>query len=112
MLRDSAHGETGITLNVLAGGLRWNVTDVAAKKEIICAGMGWGGLPEHVVAPELAAGSLVALDVPEFEADSLDLFAVRRRDRPRGPVQQALWRGLASPAPQLGRAKRARARLD
>jgi DNA-binding transcriptional LysR family regulator len=95
VLRDSAHGETGASLNVLAGGLRWSVTDVAAKKEIIVAGMGWGGLPEHAVAAELAAGSLVALDVPEFEADSMALFVVRRRDRPRGVVQQALWQGLA-----------------
>ena len=47
------------SLNVLEGGLRWSVTDVAAKKEIIAAGMGWGGLPEHVIAPELASGALV-----------------------------------------------------
>ena len=94
VLRDSAHGEASGSLNVLTGGLRWSVTDVAAKKEIIAAGMGWGGLPEHVVAPELAAGSLVALDVPEFEADALELFAVRRRDRPRGLVLEQLWRGL------------------
>lgn len=93
VLRDSAHGET-VSLNVLSGGLRWSVTDVAAKKQIIAAGMGWGGLPEHVVAPELAKGSFVRLEVPEFEADTLELFALRRPDRARGVVQTALWRGL------------------
>jgi DNA-binding transcriptional LysR family regulator len=58
--------------------------------------MGWGGLPEHLVASELASGALVALDVPEFEADAMELFAIRRRDRPHGVVAQALWRALVS----------------
>jgi DNA-binding transcriptional LysR family regulator len=110
VLRDSAHGEASASLNVLAGGLRWSVTDVAAKKEIIAAGMGWGGLPEHVVAGELARGAFVALDVPEFEADSMELFAVRRRDRARGVVAQALWRELvagAGPSPPAPTASRA-----
>jgi hypothetical protein len=42
------------------------------------------------VAGELARGAFVALDVPEFEAGSMELFAVRRRDRPHGVVAQAL----------------------
>jgi DNA-binding transcriptional LysR family regulator len=95
VLRDSALGEATSSLNVLAGGLRWSVTDVAAKRELIAAGMGWGGLPEHVVAGDLASGALVALDVPEFEADAMELFVVRRRDRVRGVVMQALWAELA-----------------
>jgi DNA-binding transcriptional LysR family regulator len=96
VLRDSALGESSVSLNVLAGGLRWSVTDVAAKQELIAAGMGWGGLPEHVVAADLASGALVALDVPEFEADRMELFAVRRRDRARGVALQALWQELTA----------------
>ena len=96
ILRDSALGESSASLNVLLGGLRWTVTDVAAKKELILAGMGWGGLPEHAVATELASGALVALDVPEFEADTMELFAMRRRDRVRGVVMQALWQELTA----------------
>jgi DNA-binding transcriptional LysR family regulator len=94
VLRDSAHGADSPSLNVLEGGLRWSVTDVAAKKEVILAGMGWGGLPEHIVADALAAGELVALQVPEFESDAMELFALRRRDRPHGIVAQALWEEL------------------
>jgi DNA-binding transcriptional LysR family regulator len=94
VLRDSAQGEASPSLNVLEGGLRWSVTDVAAKKEVILAGMGWGGLPEHVVADALASGELVALQVPEFEADVMELFAMRRRDRPHGVVANALWEEL------------------
>jgi DNA-binding transcriptional LysR family regulator len=99
VLRDSGAGGASASFNVLSGGLSWTVTDVAAKKQIIAAGMGWGGLPERMVAAELARGSLALLDVPEFEADALDLFTVRRRDRPRGVVGETLWRTLARPLP-------------
>ncbi|AUX27536.1 LysR family transcriptional regulator [Sorangium cellulosum] len=94
VLRDSARGGASPSLNVLEGGLRWTVTDVAAKKEVILAGMGWGGLPEHVAADALASGELVTLQVPEFEADVMELFVTRRRDRPHGVVAQALWEAL------------------
>jgi DNA-binding transcriptional LysR family regulator len=95
VLTDSARGDLTQTLNVLDGGLRWTVTDVPAKLEIIEAGLGWGGLPEHVVGPALAAGTLVALDVREFEVRAIELFTARRRDAPIGPVSQALWTRLA-----------------
>lgn len=102
VLRDSAQSSGAPSLNVLEGGLRWSVTDVTAKKDIILAGMGWGGLPEHVAASELAAGELVVLAVPEFEIDRMELFVLRRRDRPHGVVASALWDELkrqAAPAP-------------
>jgi DNA-binding transcriptional LysR family regulator len=95
VLRDSARGELTQTLNVLDGGLRWTVTDVSAKLEIIEAGLGWGGLPEHIVARALTAGTLVALDVREFHVRSLELCTIRRRDDALGPVAQALWSRLA-----------------
>jgi DNA-binding transcriptional LysR family regulator len=99
VLTDSARGELTQTLNVLDGGLRWTVTDVASKLEITEAGLGWGGLPEHVVASRLAAGTLVALDVREFDVHAIELFAIRRRDEPIGPVAQALWARLAAAPP-------------
>ena len=107
VLRDSAHGADSPSLNVLEGGLRWSVTDVAAKKDVILAGMGWGGLPEHVVADELASGKLVALDVPEFEVGVMELFAMRRRDRAFGVVASALWDEIRRSG-EAGRATRAR----
>ena len=91
--------------------MRWSVTDVTAKRDVILAGMGWGGLPEHVVAEALAARVLVRLEVPEFEVQAMELFAMRRRDRPHGVVAQALWEALgrsgpASPAPRRRRSSR------
>ena len=111
VLRDSAHDPAAPSLNVLEGGVRWSVTDVTAKRDVILAGMGWGGLPEHVVAEALAARVLVRLEVPEFEVQAMELFAMRRRDRPHGVVAQAVGGarterpGIASaaPTPILGR---------
>lgn len=97
VLRDSAHASTSTSLNVLDGGLRWSVDDVAAKLEVILAGMGWGGLPEHVVAGALARGELAVLRVSGFAA-SMELFALRRRDRARGVVATALWDELVATA--------------
>lgn len=94
VLRDSARGELTHSLNVLEGGLRWTVTDVGAKLQIIEAGMGWGGLPEHVVAPGLRDGTLVALTIREFDVKVIEICTMRRRDRPEGPVAQALWSRL------------------
>ncbi len=107
VLRDSAQGSSRPALNVLEGGLRWTVTDIGAKKELILAGMGWGGLPEHVVARELADGTLKALVVPEF-AEAMDLFAIRRRDRAHGVVATSLWEALGSAGakPEPSRARR------
>jgi len=111
VLRDSAHDPAASSLNVLEGGVRWSVTDVTAKRDVILAGMGWGGLPEHVIADALASRVLVRLEVPEFEVRAMELFAMRRRDRPRGVVAQALWEALGShgaPAPAPHHRRRAR----
>ena len=94
VLRDSARGELTQTMNVLEGGLRWTVTDVTAKLQIIEAGLGWGGLPEHVVAPGLRDGTLRALTIGEFEVAAIRLFTLRRQDRTQGPVAEALWSRL------------------
>src|SRR5262249_11297301 len=111
VLRDSGHDPGAPSLNVLEGGVRWSVTDVTAKRDVILAGMGWGGLPEHVVADALGSRVLVRLEVPEFEVRTMELFAMRRRDRPHGVVAQALWEalgshGATSPAPRHHRRAR------
>ena len=83
VLRDSAHDPASPSLNVLEGGLRWTVTDVTAKRDVILAGMGWGGLPEHVVADALASRTVVRLRGPGV------------RDRGDGAVRDAASRPRA-----------------
>ncbi len=81
--------------DVLPGGRNWTVSDLTAKKEIILAGQGWGGLPGHLVQDELNSGALVQLDLPCFPPRRSRQFVMRRRDRPVGLVGDALWRALS-----------------
>jgi len=98
VLSDSARRTFSPSINVIDGGLRWNVSDLAAKKEIILAGLGWGGLPAHLVQKELRRATLVELSVREFHAEAIELYLARRRDRTAGVVSRALWAGLREAA--------------
>ena len=108
VLSDSARRSVSPSINVIDGALRWNVSDLAAKKEIIVAGMGWGGLPAHLVQAELRRGTLIELSVREFRAERIALLLARRRDRTAGVVARALWAGLlaAAGAAPVARARR------
>lgn len=81
--------------DLLSGGQRWTVSDFQAKKSIILAGLGWGGIPEHLMANELAAGQLVPLTIDGYPPRHTEIFAIRRRDNPMGQVMSSIWTGLA-----------------
>ncbi|MEQ9259507.1 MAG: LysR family transcriptional regulator [Roseovarius sp.] len=84
--------------DLLSGGQRWTVSDFQAKKSIIKAGLGWGGIPDHLMAEELAAGELVPLAVEGYPPRHTEIFAIRRRDRPMGKVMSSIWERLAEKA--------------
>ena len=94
IVADSSAGAREQSLAILPEAKHWVVTDFAAKKDIIIAGMGWGGLPEHVVADELARGELVRVHVEGFEIRTSQLYIIRRTDRTVGVVAEALWQAL------------------
>ena len=81
------------------GGQRWTVSDFQTKKSVILAGLGWGGLPDHVMAAELESGALVPLNVEGFPPRYTGIFAIRRRDRPMGRVMSDIWAALQARAP-------------
>ncbi|MGF1552954.1 MAG: LysR family transcriptional regulator [Paracoccaceae bacterium] len=74
----------------------WEVADLGLRRALLAEGLGWGLLPEHAAAPELAAGRLVRL--PFDPADgrfSVALYAVHRADAALGPARRWLlerWR--------------------
>jgi DNA-binding transcriptional LysR family regulator len=111
VLSDSARRTFSPSINVIEGGLRWNVSDMAAKKQIIASGMGWGGLPRHLIESELRRGTLVQLSVREFRAGSIALYSARRRDRAAGVVARALWTGLLEAARGATFPQRRKARI-
>ncbi len=94
VLSDPTGADSPRSLNVLRDGLTWRVTDLHAKKQIIASGLGWGGLPEHLVAPELEAGTLRRLHIASFETHAMPLHVLRRKTRARRIITTALWRDL------------------
>ena len=46
----------------------WRLADMGAKKAMLMAGLGWGGMPAHLIAEELAAGRLRAIRPEGFDA--------------------------------------------
>lgn len=69
----------------------WLVDDIRVRVEMILAGLGWGTVPRHLVARELAEGRLVtlALTVRPDALMRIGLFAVNRVDTAPGPA--ARW---------------------
>lgn len=96
VVADSGGAATEQSRDLLPGGLRWTVSDFAAKKEILLAKMGWGGLPKHLVEDELAHGTLVVLNLEAYPPRRSQLYQIRRRDREIGIVAQSIWEQLKS----------------
>ncbi|MEP2990008.1 MAG: LysR family transcriptional regulator [Parasphingorhabdus sp.] len=80
--------------DILPGGLRWTVSDFAAKKEILLAGLGWGGIPIHMIEDELRNGTLVPLNVEGYQPRQSNLFQIRRRDKGIGIVAETMWQRM------------------
>jgi DNA-binding transcriptional LysR family regulator len=71
-------------------GRTWRVSDLAAKRTLISAGLGWGYMPQHDIDDDIASGVLRRLWVENLrDQNSIALIVVRRRDRVLGPA--ARW---------------------
>ncbi len=68
----------------------WRLADLSAKHALLLAGLGFGGMPVHLVANDLRAGTLVTLELTEWEgADrppSVPVCVTWRKDKPLGPA--------------------------
>lgn len=77
----------------------WRLGDLGAKHALLLEGIGWGNMPRHMVADDLAAGRLIALPLPEGRSNGYPLRAAWRRDCNPGPAREwmlaALTRSLA-----------------
>ncbi|MCC2976730.1 LysR family transcriptional regulator [Sphingomonas sp. PL-96] len=65
----------------------WRFVDLARRLDFLLAGLGWCRMPEHLVAPYLADGRLVALaidDDPAGAAGPLTIYAASMRNRVLG----------------------------
>jgi len=76
-------------------GRTWRVSDLAAKRTLISAGLGWGYMPQHDTADDLKTGILRRLWVENLrDQNTVALVVVRRRDRVLGPAARWLWARL------------------
>lgn len=67
----------------------WRLADLGAKHTLLREGLGWGNMPRHAVAEDLAEGRLVHLALPEMQSLDYELSALWRRDHVLGPA--ACW---------------------
>jgi DNA-binding transcriptional LysR family regulator len=84
----------------------WRLADLGAKHAMLRAGLGWGGMPEHMVAEDIAAGRLKRIFIPPDqdaageggqmgdEGVVLPLCVAYRRAHPPGPAGRWLFRHL------------------
>ncbi|KJF71710.1 hypothetical protein RP75_19510 [Agrobacterium arsenijevicii] len=68
----------------------WRVTDLTTKHTLLREGLGWGSMPEPLVAADIAAGRLVLLQVERWDGSDhlprFDIVAAHYRQRPPGPA--------------------------
>ncbi|WAC27114.1 LysR family transcriptional regulator [Ancylobacter sp. SL191] len=66
----------------------WRLADLFAKHAFLISGLGWGGMPLHAVAKDIAEGRLVRLMIEDAPGEGLKLpmSAVYRSAAPPGPA--------------------------
>lgn len=87
-------------LGLLSGARRCYVSDHAMKRDLILKGYGWGRLARHEIEKELREGRLLKIDHGEVKSETLELFAIRNRERVLGPIARSFWGQLGTLATQ------------
>lgn len=101
IIRDSARHTPTRDYFVVEGARSWTVSDQLMKKELIVQGMGWGHMPEFLVADELRTGRLLSLAGHHLRGGMAELVAARRRLQAHGPVAERLWHFVGERRRQL-----------
>lgn len=84
-------GNKNKSLGIMEGNQTWGVSDMSVKKALILHGLGWGNLPDYMVAQEIQQGELFALNLPDLPMGLANLQLVRLMHKARGPVANRLW---------------------
>jgi DNA-binding transcriptional LysR family regulator len=62
----------------------WRLGDLGAKHALLLAGLGWGNMPDHLVADDLRSGRLKQLRMEGEPTYDYTLHLIHRTDRPPG----------------------------
>ena len=111
VLTDRSELSQGKELGVFAANT-WRLADLGAKHAFLRAGLGWGGMPAHVIETDLANRSLVKIDIEDVPNAlmAMAMSAVFRTDRPPGPAGRWLIDHLKSNIAPSARPAKARRR--
>lgn len=94
VIRDTARNVTAEDHFLIEGAPTCSVPDHAMKRELLLQGLAWGHLPDFMVEADLRDGTLVSLQGHALPGRTETLAAMRRADRPHGPVAEKLWETL------------------
>jgi hypothetical protein len=74
----------------------WRVADLATKRAMLLRGLGWGNLPSHLAARDLAEGRLVRIRPAAWaeHEHTLSFYAVHRVGEPLGRAHAHLLESL------------------
>jgi len=87
VLTDRSKLSEGRSIGVMSSST-WHLGDLFAKHAFLISGLGFGGMPVHTVAKDIAEGRLVELLIEEAPPGGLPLpmFAIYREGEPPGPA--------------------------
>jgi DNA-binding transcriptional LysR family regulator len=87
VLTDRSDLSSGRELGVMSP-TTWRLADLFAKHHFLLNGLGWGGMPVHVVRKDLAEGRLAMLSVEDVPPGGLilSMSAVWQTKSPPGPA--------------------------
>ena len=70
----------------------WRLADLGAKHQLLREGIGWGNMPLPLIEPDLVAGTLKRLVMPDDPGGMYRFSGIWRRDHPPGPAASWLIR--------------------
>ncbi|MCX4163162.1 MULTISPECIES: LysR family transcriptional regulator [Paraburkholderia] len=107
VLTDRTNQSDGREVGVMSPST-WRLADLFAKHAFLLNGLGWGGMPLHAVAADIASGKLVVLQIEDVPPGGLMLpmFAIYPTAAPPGPAGRWLIDRLKLCPGKLGNTSR------
>ncbi len=91
VIRDRTNESSAHNYFVIDGARTCMVTDQMMKREVILQGLGWGHMPDFLIAEDLKAGRLVSFANRHFPGGTVMLAAARKATKAHGPIATKLW---------------------
>jgi DNA-binding transcriptional LysR family regulator len=93
----SERSDNGVADQAVLSPRTWRVGDLHTKRALLCAGLGWGNLPEHLARRQLRTRKLIRIRPEAWAEDehTLHLSAIYRNDTMFGPAHRWLLAQLA-----------------